>query len=63
MSKHTSKHTTPLRERTAAAKRKAGPNPCRWFALCENTATTTETHPVLGAVPICARCKARVDAA
>lgn len=29
---------------------------CQWFALCENEATTTEPHPVLGNVPICQRC-------
>lgn len=34
--------------------------PCQWFALCENEATTTEPHPILGNVPICARCKAKV---
>jgi hypothetical protein len=29
---------------------------CNWFALCTNDATTTEPHPILGDVPICARC-------
>lgn len=30
---------------------------CQWFTLCENDATTTEPHPVLGDVPICQRCQ------
>lgn len=29
---------------------------CRWWLLCENTATQTLSHPVLGDVPICDRC-------
>lgn len=36
--------------------------PCQWFALCENTAEDTEPHPVLGDVPVCPRCKAKVAA-
>lgn len=35
---------------------------CEWFLLCENDATTTRPHPVLGAVPICARCNAKIEA-
>lgn len=35
---------------------------CEWFALCDNTATTTQPHPILGPVPICDRCKAKVKA-
>lgn len=31
---------------------------CRWFLLCKNKATTKQHHPILGDVPICARCKA-----
>ena len=38
------------------------PQRCEWFALCENAATTTRSHPILGPVPICERCDARVDA-
>lgn len=34
--------------------------PCQWFALCENHAKTTESHPALGDVPICARCRAQI---
>ena len=29
---------------------------CEWFAMCNNAATTTEPHPILGDVPICKRC-------
>jgi hypothetical protein len=35
---------------------------CQWFVLCTNEATTTQDHPVLGAVPICDRCKAKYEA-
>jgi hypothetical protein len=34
---------------------------CQWFALCDNEATTTQQHPILGPVPICDRCKAKHD--
>lgn len=29
---------------------------CEWFLLCDNPAVTTQSHPVLGDVPICQRC-------
>jgi predicted PP-loop superfamily ATPase len=35
---------------------------CCWFALCENEATNVRTHPILGDVPICGRCDAKVEA-
>jgi hypothetical protein len=35
---------------------------CQWFALCDNIATGTLAHPVLGPVPICDRCAAKVEA-
>lgn len=31
---------------------------CEWFLKCENDATTTVAHPVLGKVPSCSRCAA-----
>jgi hypothetical protein len=34
---------------------------CAWFARCENEATTTRSHPILGEAPICGRCDARVE--
>lgn len=40
----------------------AGLLTCEWFALCENVATATEPHPILGSIPICERCKAKLEA-
>lgn len=37
------------------------PVQCQWFALCDHDATQLEPHPILGQVPICDRCKAKVD--
>lgn len=34
---------------------------CQWFARCENLATHTQSHPILGEVPICDRCQGIVD--
>jgi len=34
---------------------------CEWFLLCENEATTTRSHPILGDVPICDRCDKKVE--
>lgn len=33
---------------------------CEQFAACTNAATVVLAHPVLGAVPTCDRCAARV---
>lgn len=38
------------------------PTLCRWFLLCENVATGVQDHPILGDVPICDRCQAKVNA-
>jgi hypothetical protein len=38
------------------------PTGCEWFALCDNRATGTMPHPVLGEVPICDRCRTKVEA-
>ena len=53
-------------ERAAEVEAEPGPpgrllGPCMWFALCTNDATTTRPHPILGNVPICDRCDAKVD--
>jgi hypothetical protein len=34
---------------------------CEWFALCDHPATGTMPHPILGDVPICDRCRTRVE--
>jgi hypothetical protein len=33
---------------------------CAWFIACTNEAAGTLQHPILGAVPICPRCAAKV---
>lgn len=38
----------------------SGTGPCEWWALCRNAATTVRPHSLLGGVPICARCDAKV---
>lgn len=30
---------------------------CEWFALCDRAATGTLSHPFLGDVPVCDRCR------
>lgn len=36
--------------------------PCEWFLLCTNEATSVMPHPILtGGVPICDRCKAKTE--
>ena len=35
---------------------------CRWFLRCANDATHTQSHPILGDVPICDRCQGVYDA-
>jgi len=35
---------------------------CEWFLLCDNEATQTEPHPIVGDVPICDRCKDKLTA-
>jgi hypothetical protein len=42
--------------------RYSGPGICQWFAMCTNRANGTLSHPILGDVPICDRCRSK-DAA
>jgi len=35
---------------------------CGWFASCENPATGTAPHPILGDVPTCDNCNRRAKA-
>ena len=34
---------------------------CEWFARCGNPAVGTVEHPILGSVPVCARCTRWLD--
>ena len=34
---------------------------CEWFLVCDNTATKTRSHPILGDVPICDRCDEKIS--
>jgi hypothetical protein len=34
---------------------------CQWYLNCHNEATLTRPHPILGGVPICARCDKLCD--
>lgn len=34
---------------------------CMWFATCQNAATHTRAHPILGDVAVCDRCDALVE--
>lgn len=36
-------------------------NTCEWYLICDNPATKTRPHPVLGDVPICDRCDEKAD--
>jgi hypothetical protein len=36
------------------------PISCQWFALCTRWAVTTQSHPTLGDVPICGRCRDKI---
>lgn len=53
----------PAQARAAiAAPVTAAPVPmCAWWAMCTNLATGTRSHPVLGQVPICDRCRDKVE--
>lgn len=34
---------------------------CEWFAMCDHETTEGASHPILGVVPICARCAERME--
>ncbi len=38
-----------------------GEQGCEWFAYCENKATHTVNHPILGQVPTCSSCIEKLD--
>lgn len=50
------------REAIRKAREAHEPSPCRWWVNCTSPATTTHSHPILGDVPICDRCDAKVRA-
>lgn len=50
---YVAKHVVDLQEGAAGQE-------CKWWAMCDNPATTTEPHPILGDVPICDRCVAKL---
>lgn len=60
MKRHTNSRPKSLRALLGAPKERA--NGCRWFLLCDNPATCTVAHPILGSVPCCARCAAKANA-
>lgn len=33
---------------------------CEWWLLCDHEATHVHPHPILGDVPICDRCEAKL---
>ncbi|WP_018502939.1 hypothetical protein [Parafrankia discariae] len=45
-----------------AALDEAPAGPCEWFALCDHPADRYRPHPILGQVPICARCAEKLSA-
>lgn len=47
-----------IRDISRARKAVSSSAQCEWFAMCDNLATGTIPHPVLGDVPICDRCRA-----
>lgn len=53
---------TPIELPAVIAQGAAPEGQCAWFLLCENDATTTRNHSVLGDVPICDRCDKKVEA-
>jgi len=48
------------RQRIVQAKVDRG-DQCMWVLLCDNLATTTRPHPILGDVDICDRCNTNAE--